>query len=1144
MKHFYLRVIPFLFLSLVIITAYGQKGKAFQTTLTDKNGNPEMVQFDPSVSPYYAHEASDVLHEVLNLQPAESYVKSNLFEDQMGMMHEKYQQTYRGLNVEYGTYTIHSKEGKVVSLSGEYKNITGVDIHATLSESDALNKALAFVGAQSYMWENNGNEQWLKAEKNDPNATFYPKGELVICENFNAKTKEEAEVLSLAYKFDIYSTEPLSRSYVYVDAHTGKVIHQNSIIKTAVASASVATRYSGTQTITTDSYNGAYRLHDTSRGNGIITYDMNTGTNYNSAVDFTDADNNWTSTEYHNTAKDDISMECQWAFENIYDYWINVHGRNSFDNNGGLMKAYVHFDSKYDNAYWDGSVFTFGDGSDTYFDALAALDVSAHEHGHAVCSYTCDLAYQNESGALNEGLSDIWGACVENYAAPNKMTWVMGEDIERRTGHTGLRILSNPNEEGLPDTYQGTYWAATTTNPTSSNDYGGVHTNNGPICYWFYLVSVGGSGTNDIGNSFNVTGIGITKAEKIVYRMESVYFTSTTNYANARTYAIQAATDLYGATSNEVIQVTNAMYAVGVGAAYGGGTTPTYCTSKGSNYSYEWISSVTVGAFTKTSGASGYTNYTSSVIELTPGESYPVSLTPGFASTTYNEYFKIWIDYNGDADFSDAGELVYDAGALSKTTVTGSFTVPAGLSGETRMRVSMKYNAAQTECETFSYGEVEDYTVSFVAGIVDTQAPTAPSNLTASNVAQTSVNLSWTASTDNVGVTQYLIYRNGTQVGTASSATYQATGLTASTAYSFYVKAKDAAGNISAASNTVNVTTLAVPVDTQAPTAPGSLSASGVSQTALTLTWSASTDNVGVTQYLIYKDGSQVGTATTTSYAVTGLTASTTYAFYVKAKDAAGNSSAASSTINVTTLSNVVSYCASKGNNVTYEWIDLVELGTMSNVTSKNSGYGDFTSKVATASIGTNTIKFSAGFKSTSYTEYWHVWIDLNHNGTFDSDERLVYGSSSSSATLSSTLTIPTAALLGATRMRVTMKYNAAATACETFSYGEVEDYTVNIVAAGFNAFAGNSEINEQLGHSLDQDVKVYPNPSNGDLNIEFSSERTVEAVIYDISGRVVLDQQVSGLTETLDISSLEKGVYTLTLTEERKQVTTRIIKQ
>ena len=426
----------------------------------------------------------------------------------------------------------------------------------------------------------------------------------------------------------------------------------------------------------------------------------------------------------------------------------------------------------------------------------------------------------------------------------------------------------------------------------------------------------------------------------------------------------------------------------------------------------------------------------------------------------------------------------------------------------------------------------------------DTEAPTAPTNLVASNITTSSLTLSWTASTDNVGVDSYLVYQNGLQIQTISGTSVSITGLSASTTYSFYVKAKDAAGNVSAASSTVNVTTL-TPPDTQAPTAPGSLTASGVSQTGLTLTWSASTDNVGVTQYLIYKNGSQVGTSTTTSYAVSGLTAATTYSFYVKAKDAAGNTSAASSTINVTTLSNVLSYCASKGNNVTYEWIDLVELGTMSNVTSKNSGYGDFTSKVATASIGDNTIKFSAGFKSTSYTEYWHVWIDLNHNGTFDSDERLVYGSSSSSGTLSATLTIPSTALLGTTRMRVTMKYNSAATACETFSYGEVEDYTVNIVSAGFNAFADNGSLAaEELGHSLDQDLKVYPNPTNGDLNIEFSSERTVEAVIYDISGRVVFDEQFSGLVETLDISTLEKGVYTLTITEDRKQYTTRIVKQ
>jgi Zn-dependent metalloprotease len=94
--------------------------------------------------------------------------------------------------------------------------------------------------------------------------------------------------------------------------------------------------------------------------------------------------------------------------EKTYDYWTSVHGRNSFDNAGAAIKSYVHYSSNYDNAYWNGSVMTYGDGSGTYFDILTSIDVAAHEIGHAICSNTANLAYQPESGAMNEAFSDIW----------------------------------------------------------------------------------------------------------------------------------------------------------------------------------------------------------------------------------------------------------------------------------------------------------------------------------------------------------------------------------------------------------------------------------------------------------------------------------------------------------------------------------------------------------------------------------------------------------------------------------------------------------------------------------------------------------------------------------------------------------------
>jgi hypothetical protein len=142
----------------------------------------------------------------------------------------------------------------------------------------------------------------------------------------------------------------------------------------------------------------------------------------------------------------------------------------------------------------------------------------------------------------------------------------------------------------------------------------------------------------------------------------------------------------------------------------GGGGCSSYCTASGNTFSYEWISRVQVGSINNSSTASGYTDFTSVTGNLTRGNSASVTLTPGFSGSSYTEYWRIWIDYNQDCDFDDAGELVYSGSGSS--AVSGSFTVSSGATtGNTRMRVSMKYSGYAATCGTFTYGEVEDYTV-------------------------------------------------------------------------------------------------------------------------------------------------------------------------------------------------------------------------------------------------------------------------------------------------------------------------------------------------------------------------------------------------------------------------------------------------
>ncbi len=185
------------------------------------------------------------------------------------------------------------------------------------------------------------------------------------------------------------------------------------------------------------------------------------------------------------------------------------------------------------------------------------------------------------------------------------------------------------------------------------------------------------------------------------------------------------------------------------------------------------------------------------------------------------------------------------------------------------------------------------------SGTTDTEAPSIPSGLSASAVSSSQINLSWTASTDNVGVAGYKIYRGGAQIATTNSTSYSNTGLSASTGYCYNLSAYDSAGNTSnqgtQACATTSASTGGGTTDTEAPSVPTNLNAAAASSSQINITWTASSDNVSVAGYKIYRDGSQIATTNSTSYSNTGLSASTGYCYKVAAYDSAGNNSDQSS---------------------------------------------------------------------------------------------------------------------------------------------------------------------------------------------------------------------------------------------------------
>ena len=499
----------------------------------------------------------------------------------------------------------------------------------------------------------------------------------------------------------------------------------------------------------------------------------------------------------------------------------------------------------------------------------------------------------------------------------------------------------------------------------------------------------------------------------------------------------------------------------------------------------------------------------------------PTLSASGTTETTTN------LSWSGATDnVAVTGYDIYKDDVLLGSTASTSYSV-TGLTNSTTYLFTVKAKDAAGNASVASNG----VSVTTLTPTPDTTAPTAPT-LTASGTTLTSTNLSWSGATDNVAVTGYDVYKDGVFLASTATTTYAATGLSSSTAYAFYVQAKDAAGNVSVASNTINVTTLTP--DTTAPTA-ATLTASGTTTTATNLSWSGAADNVAVTGYDVYKGGVLLASTTSaTTYAVTGLSASTLYTFTVRAKDAAGNVSADSNTVSVTTLTVTLTYCTSQGNSVVDEKIGRVQFGTINNISTGGTGYTNFTAISTNVVRGSaNTITITPAWTSTVWTEGYAVFIDYNQDGDFaDAGETAFTKATSKTTPATGTITIPATATLGSTRMRVSMKYNGTPTSCETFSYGQVEDYTVNITSS--------ARIDETSSARIS--FNLYPNPVKGDvLNIaNLESQSTYR--IFNMMGQELGSGKIEN--ESIYVGSLKTGTFLIEVSNGTSTLTKRFIKE
>ncbi|MBI3229500.1 MAG: M4 family metallopeptidase [Burkholderiales bacterium] len=361
-----------------------------------------------------------------------------------------------------------------------------------------------------------------------------------------------------------------------ISANDGHLIKEISAMHTVVGTGK--SQYNGSVPINTTQNGSTFSMIDASRGTGGKFGAMAiTNANHTSTAGsvYTNSSNVWGDGQQYNGGSttnangQTAAVNAMWGAMNTYDTLKNVLGWQSLDGKNTAFYIAAHVDNNYENAYYDDSCkcMFIGDGA-SYFYSLGSIDVIGHEMGHGVTAATSNLTYSGESGGLNESNSDITGEMVEAYARnggtgnviPNGNDWFMGKEISRNG--TPLRYMQKPSKDGSsPDA-----WSSSIKNLD-------VHYSSGPNNRMFYFLAQGSNATsgNDAYSAYltkspkAMTGIGNDKAFRIWFKANTTKFTSSTNYADARTKMIKSAEELYGVGSKEAIAVTRAYAAINVG---------------------------------------------------------------------------------------------------------------------------------------------------------------------------------------------------------------------------------------------------------------------------------------------------------------------------------------------------------------------------------------------------------------------------------------------------------------------------------------------------------------------------------------------------------------------------------------------------
>lgn len=654
----------------------------------------------------------------------------------------------------------------------------------------------------------------------------------------------------------------------------------------------------------------------------------------------------------------------------------------------------------------------------------------------------------------------------------------------------------------------------------------------------------------------------------------------------------------------------------------------TYCNSKGEKSNEEFISNIQLKSINnKTESENdGYGDYTDKhASNLVKGEKATITITPSWPGKTYNEGYAVWIDYNQNGNFEN-DEKVFEKAPSKLKSIVGTFTVPSNAQkGTTRMRVSMKYKGIPRPCETFNFGEVEDYTIIIKVDTIRPEIKLIGESEIILNAGETYIEQKATAHDNADGNLSSSINISGD------------VNINLPGTYNIRYNVSDSSGN-----KAVEVIRKVIIKDTTPPviTLSGSSEIILVAGQTYVEQGATALDNVdGDLTTIINIDDSNVNTDVAGIYTITynvndssgnsakevvrkiivkkdttppvitligndiinlstgdkytelGATAfdtidgelttsikiknnvntsiEGTYLVTYNVNDSSGNS-AKEIHRTVIVKSNEFDYCKSYGQSTEDEYIgkivitdieskfDLLTNSSIEGITS--TGYSNFTSSIKSVAVKKSrnyTLTISPKWTAASFKEGYTAWIDFNQNGIFEVEETILRKTPSESSSIIGRFVIPENAKDGTTRMRISMKYNGIPRACETFKYGEVEDYLVNIVKHSVN-----DSVNFGSSLTLADEFNIFPNPVKDKLQVK----TTKSIVSYSVSNALGQVIKVSNLEDSfstkerkkksnsentkssdllIDLSNLTHGVYFIKFIDnENKVISKRIIKE